>query len=311
MFRIKWLRPVSVVTLFFFVFFIGAADFSLAQKEEDVLLKARRLYQEGDYEGSIKMLSDFIQKLRAMVEQKKNVAEAFYLLAKIYFEVGDDTRVDENLQKVFETYPAFQIEETNFGFKERVDKVRARFLEKKEAEVKQQQEELMEKEKEMEAEPAPKVIEQPTPKKKKKKFPVVLVVAGLAAVALLVILLAGGKKKEKPEEVFDIRGDWTIFADLGEGEVPVALMTFRGTLTNGTFDDQDGDTGTYNVNRRNVHFEYDDFDIKFNGNFTDHDNMRGTVNVGAEVFNWRGTRGFIASTSPSTYLKQAKTKSKK
>jgi outer membrane protein assembly factor BamD (BamD/ComL family) len=310
MFRIKWLRTVSVVTLFFFVFFIGAADFSLAQKEEDKLMKARKLYQEGDYEGSIKLLSDFIQKLRAMVEQKKNVAEAFYLLAKIYFEVGDDAKVEENLQKVFETYPAFQKEETNFGFKERVEKVRARFLEKKEAEVIQQQEELIKKEKEIEAKPKPKVIEQPTPKKKKKKFPVVLVVVGLAVVAVLVILLAGGKKKEK-EEVFDIRGDWTIFVDFGEGEIPVFLMTFNGTLNRGNFVDQDGDTGTYTVNRRNVNFEYDDFDIFFNGNFTDQNNMRGTVDTTLGVLNWRATRGFITPMSTSTYLKQAKTASKK
>jgi hypothetical protein len=246
-----------------------------------------------------------------MVEQKKNVAEAFYLLAKIYFEVGDDAKVDENLQKVFETYPTFQKEETNFGFKERVDKVRARFLEKKEAEVKQKQEELIKKEKEIEPRPKPKVIEQPTPKKKKKKFPVVLVVVGVVVVAALIILLAGGKKKEKPEEVFDIRGDWTIFVDFGEGEIPLFFMTFNGTLNRGNFVDQDGDTGTYNVNRRNVNFEYDEYDIFFNGNFTDHDNMRGTVDTTLGVFNWRASRGFSAPMSTSTYLKQVKTANKK
>ena len=136
MFNVKRLRPLGLMTLFFFIFFIGTADLSLAKAQEDDLMKARRLYQEGDYEGSIKLLSDFIEKLKAMVEQKKNVAEAFYLLAKIYFEVGDDAKVEENLRKVFETFPTFKKEETNFGFRDRVEKAREAFLQVKEKEEK-------------------------------------------------------------------------------------------------------------------------------------------------------------------------------
>ena len=199
MFGVKLLRSVSLVTLFFFIFFIGTADFSLAQKEEDSLTKARKLYQEGDYEASITLLSDFIQKLKAMVEQKKNVAEAFYLLAKIYFEVGDDARVEENLKKVFETFPTFKKEESNFAFKERVEKARGKFLTQKESEAKAKQKELVKTEREMKKKPKPRVIEQSTPKKKKKKFPVLLVLGVVVVVALLVVLLGGKKKDDEPE----------------------------------------------------------------------------------------------------------------
>jgi len=289
----KFLKGTGMVTMFLFMFFIFAADFAAAQQEEDVLLKARRLYQQGDYEGSIKMLGDFISKLRAMVEQKKNVAEAFYLLAKIYYEVGDDTKVNENLRKCFGTFPAFSMEETNLGFKDRVNKVRKEVLEAKTKEPLPEAETYEEEEPPAEE----KVIEQPAPPKKKKKFPVLLVVGGIAVVAVLILALGGGKKKEPEPERFDIRGDWTlIFNYLGQ-DYPF-YMSFSGSLTSGTFVDQDGDTGTYTVNQRRVHFEYDVYNFFFDGNFEDMNNMRGTYQADDVTGNWRATRGF---STPITY----------
>jgi serine/threonine protein kinase len=103
-----------------------------AQPEDyNPMEESRKLYQEGDYEGSIKILSDFSSKLRTMVEQKKNVSEAFYLLAKIYYEVGDYTKMEENLRKCFDTYPTFTMEEANLDFKDRVDKIKKEVLEEK------------------------------------------------------------------------------------------------------------------------------------------------------------------------------------
>ena len=67
----KFMRGAGMVTLFLFVFFTFSTAIAQA-KDEDVLTKAQKLYQEGDYEGSINMLSKFIEKLKAMVEQKKN-----------------------------------------------------------------------------------------------------------------------------------------------------------------------------------------------------------------------------------------------
>ncbi|MGD2092142.1 MAG: hypothetical protein PVH61_38585 [Candidatus Aminicenantes bacterium] len=286
----KFLKGAGMVTLFLFLFFIFSADFAAAQKDEDVLLKARRLYQEGDYEGSIKMLSDFISKLRAMVEQKKNVAEAFYLLAKIYYEVGDDTKVNENLRKCFDTYPAFTMEETNLGFKDRVNKIRKEVLEAKTKQPLPETETYEEEEPPAEE----KMIEQPAPPKeqKKKKFPVLLVVGGIVVVGVVLALALGGGKESEPEpERFDIRGDWTVIVTYLGTDYPF-FMTFSGSLNNGTFVDQDGDTGTYTVNQRRVHFEYDLYITVFDGNFEDRNNMRGTYQEADVSGDWRATRGF-------------------
>jgi hypothetical protein len=286
----KFLKGTGMVTLFLFMFFIFAADFASAQQEEDVLLKARRLYQQGDYEGSIKMLGDFISKLRAMVEQKKNVSEAFYLLAKIYYEVGDDTKVNENLRKCFDTFPAFSMEETNLGFKDRVNKIRKEVLEAKTKQPLPEAETFEEEEPPTEA----KVIEQPAPPppRTKKKFPVLLVVGGIVVVAVIVALALGGGKKSAPEpERYDIRGDWTVILNYLGTDIPF-FITFSGSLTTGTFVDQDGDTGIYTVNQRSVHLEYDSYNIVLDGNFEDRNSMRGTYQADDVSGGWRATRGF-------------------
>jgi hypothetical protein len=290
----KFLKGVGMITLFLFMFLIFSADFASAQPEEDVLLRASSLYQQGDYETAIKLLGDFISKLRAMVEQKKNVAEAFYLLAKIYYEVGDDVKVNENLRKCFDTYPAFTMKETNLGFKDRVNKIRKEVLEARTKQPLPETETFEEKKPPAEE----KVIEQPAPQKKKKKFPVLLVVGGIVVVGVVLALAMGGKKKEPEPERFDIRGDWTIEPD---GYVPI-YMTFSGSLTRGTFVDDDGYTGTYTVNQRRVHFEYDYYNIVFEGNFEDRNSMMGTFQADDVRGDWRATRGF---TSPITHQTSA------
>lgn len=308
MFGGKLLRGIGLVTLFLFTFFVLTADFNFVQakeKEEDILLQARKLYQEGDYEGSIKLLSDFIQKLRAMVEQKKNVAEAFYLLAKIYYEVGDDTKVDQNLEKVFETFPGFTKEEANPGFKERVEKIRKKVLKAKEKVVKE------------EPKPEKRVIEQPTPvkAKKKKKFPVLLVVAGIAVVAVIVVL-ASGKKEQQREEEFIITGNWIISENYPDGTSGEQYITFSGSRTSGTFIDHEGFTGTYSVSGRNVNFSYDFGDwFTYNGTFTGRDTMSGTwdwVFEGNPVSgSWTGERGGPGGGAQETSGTKATTEVKK
>ena len=291
----KFLKGAGMVTLFLFLFFIFSADFAAAQKEEDVLLKARRLYQDGDYEGSIKLLSDFITKLRAMVEQKKNVAEAFYLLAKIYYEVGDDSKVNENLTKCFETFPAFTMDEPNLGFKDRVNTIRKEVLEAKTKEPLPETETYEEEKPPVEK----KVIEQPAPpkEKKKKKFPVLLVVAGIVVVGVVAALALGGKKKTPEPERFDIRGNWTINPDR---YAPI-LMTFSGSLTSGEFVDDDAYTGTYVVNGSQVEFRYSTLAIIFRGSFSDRDNMNGQYEiVGVDTGSWTAHRGFTYSNTQNT-----------
>ena len=304
MLRGKCLKGAGAVTLFFFMFFLFSADFALANQEDDALLKARRMYQQGDYEGSIKLLGDFITKLRAMVEQKKNVAEAFYLLAKIYYEVGDDTKVDENLRKCYDTFPAFTMEETNLGFKDRVDRVRKEVLE---AKTQQQPEEEPTTE-EMTPAPEKRVIPQTRYPQKKKKFPVLLVVGGVVVLGVVLALVLK-KKSSAAEEVFDIRGDWTVTVNFQGVDIPF-YMSFNGSLTNGNFVDQDGDTGTYTVTNRNVRFEYDYYVLSFNGSFSNRDNMNGSYQTDTTNGLWRATRGFSLSISHNTNTVKSQTSKK-
>ncbi len=309
----KWLRPLSLLTLFFFAFFIGTADYSYAQQESDKLDKARQLYQQGDYEGSIKMLSDFIQKLRAMVEQKKNVAEAFYLLAKIYFEVGDDTKVEENLRKCFQTYPALKVSEPNFSFKERVEKIRQEVLQAKESEVDQQQTDVQRQEQELKAETEtpPQVIQQPTYKKKKKKFPMLLVIGGVVVVAAVVVLLLAKKGEDK----FDIRGRWTVYDTQTSNDILWENINFNGEIESGTFVDGAGDAGRYTVTDNRVNFNYNEFNISFTGNASDDNNMSGTWTSILGTRGWRAQKGAgaagAASAVPPIFSAEAKSQSRK
>lgn len=269
MFSVKLLRWAGMATLFFFVFFLLPTDMVQASEEDD-LLKARRLYQQGDYEGSIKLLSGFVKKLEKVVKQKKKVADAFYLLAKIYFEVGDDEQVDDNLRNVYNTFPTYSVEETNLGFKERSEAIKREVLTKKAA-AGEIDEETLQKEEQ-------KVIPQKAVKKKKKKFPLLLVLGGVVVVGVVLLLVL--KKSDDKEEEFDIRGEWRNTLTVNNENI-VVRMEFRGQLRSGTFVDQWGDTGTYTVRGLQVEFEYDDFFIAFTGRFNGQNNMSGTFDTAA------------------------------
>jgi hypothetical protein len=279
----KLLRPLSVITLAFFIFFIGTAELSpgTGQQDEDILLKARRLYQDGEYESSIKLLRDFIEKLKAMAEQKKNVAEAFYLLAKIYFEVGDDVKADDNLRKVYSTYPNFTKQETNFQFRDRSERIRAEYLIRKETELK--------------GEKKSQVIEKPARKKKKKKMPIIILVGAIGLAAILILALSGGKKSEEEpiDEVFDIRGNWSISSRFtGQEPRTEPLHCQGGSPSNGsaflgTWE------GTYNVTDKLVRlrFEDDGFALIYSGMYTNVNHMRGNMTSnGSEIGSWEASR---------------------
>ena len=68
---------------------------------------AKKMYNQGDYEGAVKLLKDFIVNAAMEETQKQNVAEAYYLLAKIYHIAGDDAQTEANLKKVFKVFPPF------------------------------------------------------------------------------------------------------------------------------------------------------------------------------------------------------------
>lgn len=277
MFQGNLLRFSGMVALFFFLFVCVVPNYAYGAKEEDTLLKARKLYQDGDYESAIQTLDDFINKLKAIVAQKKNVAEAFYLLAKVYYTVGEDSKVEENLRKTFETYPHFYKEEKDFDFKSRVEKIRAEV--KSQLGVESDSGPSMDKPRE-DKKPVyeDNVYEQPT-YKKKKKFPIILLVAGLVVVGALVFLLLGKKKD------YNIVGTWALTDQWPSGNYTTNI-TFSGSKTSGTFVDSDGNTGTYSVAEKSVQFIYEKnadglvfTKWEYTGNFTDENNMSGTFVV--------------------------------
>lgn len=288
------LRNLAIVALVFFIGVSITSNYAFAS-EEDNLLKARRLYKEGDYEGAVQILNDFVEKLKAIVAQKKNVAEAFYLMAKVYYTVGDDRKVDENLKKVFETFPTFNYDEADYDFKTRVETAKQlvmaqqgteAFTAPQETEV-QPQEEVVQPKRQ-------NVIVSP-PKAKKKKFPVLLVVGGIVVIVVLAAVLLGGNKDK--EEPLDIRGNWILNEEWPRFGSFTTFATFTGGPLQGTFRNNDGMTGTYVVTDNKVFFSYDDYEKwEYKGNFTSPDNLVGTGVVlledGDEVRGaWTGRRG--------------------
>lgn len=249
------LRKIAFFTMLLFVWFCMTADFQYGQ-EEDLLLKARKLYQKGYYDDALTILNQCIEKLRNIVAQKKKVAEAFYLIAKVYYTVGEDEEVEKSLKRVFETYPAFQKEENDIEFKSMVDKVRStvaktridpvqkddtvqKEVEKKVEPVDTRVDEksktpdpVMAKEKKTETTIQPlkydeekkqtqvkkTVISKPV-KKKKKKFPWLLVVGGVVVLGALAYFLLFKKEESKVTEV-TVRIDMTFAAtNLGCGHI--------------------------------------------------------------------------------------------
>lgn len=302
MFNVKLCRWTGAVTLFFFILFLIPTDQVIAQEDDD-LLKARRLYQQGDYESSIKVLSDFVNKLKAVVAQKKKVSEAFYLLAKIYFEVGDDEKVDDNLRKVFETYPTFSTQETNLGFRDRVEKIKNEVLAAP-GEESSGEETVTEPDEPSEPSQPENVISQTGPEKKKKKFPMLLVLGGVVVVGVVLALVL--KKSDKDEDrQYDIRGDWTNNWNV-LGFTETHYFNFSGSLTSGTFVDEVGDTGTYAVSDRSVAYEYDEYTISATGTFTGYENMSGTLFTAVGNGTWNAQKDASAAAIAAQAKKEGK-----
>lgn len=255
MFAYSSMRKIAVITMILFVSFCLAANFQYAQ-EEDLLLKARRLYQTGYYDEALTILNQCVEKLRNIVAEKMKVAEAFYLTAKVYYTVGEDAQVEKNLKKVFETYPAFKKEESDIEFKSLVDKVRSTMARPR---IDQgQKDDTVQKEEEKKVEPVDTRVDeqskttetdmakeqktettrQPSkydaeqkqtrvkttviPKpvtKKKKKFPWLLVVGGVVVLGALAYFLLFKKEESKVTEV-TVRIDITFAAtNLGCGHI--------------------------------------------------------------------------------------------
>jgi len=184
MIRAGFLKKIAALTVISFAWLL-VAQTGFLNGQEDPLRRARQLFLEGDYPKTLALLDEFISSNKGRADQKKNVAEAYYLKAKIYHVAGEEDSCDANLKLVFETHPEFTTYEPDIEFRERAEKTRALVLAPKEI-------------------PGQKVGEEAKPGAmgtggkplKPKKFPWLLVggVAVAAGVAVLLLM----KKKAPP-----------------------------------------------------------------------------------------------------------------
>jgi len=170
------IRVVTVLTLIFFICFCLPTNSIFGNdKEKDILLKAKTLIQQGDFDEAIKELNRVIDTLKHIVSGIEKVAEAYYLLAKLYYIGGMQSDFEYNIKMMYITSPKYEIEEKDPDLREKVEKIKE--------ETKKQERE--------------KIIVKQGKKKKKKKFPVLLVCLGVTAIGILIILLL--KKKPNSE----------------------------------------------------------------------------------------------------------------
>jgi hypothetical protein len=173
-----------LAALFFFTWSCLVAGF-LHGEGEDPLVVAQGLIRVGSYDEAARVLDAYIEKIRDIPKQKGKAAEAHYLLAKMYFEVGADTKCEDNLKAALALEPELGKDEPRADFRERLDRVRS--------------------------EVAPRIYEKLKKDEQrrlhhKKKFPWLLVVGAAVAVVIAVLLLAKKKK-----------ATYTLTVTVGEG----------------------------------------------------------------------------------------------
>jgi formylglycine-generating enzyme required for sulfatase activity len=137
------------------------------------------------------VLDVYIGEIKAKPNQKPDLAAAYYLLAKVYFAVGDDAKCDEALLNVFSARLGFDQDESNYGFKEWLSEAKAQLAGNLPAKVDTKTVKQKPKVEPQAVEIAKKNAV--TVVKKKKKFPLLLAIVGVGVVAVLILLL--GKKK--------------------------------------------------------------------------------------------------------------------
>ncbi len=298
-------KLLTLGTLVAFSFLVMFSEYSFGQTETP-LARAQAFFSQGQYDEAVKVLDGYIAEIQANPEQKPNLAAANYLLAKVYFEVGDDAPCDEALLKVFSALPGFDRDEPNYGFKERVLKAKAQLAGKvpvaaettaqpvsqqakveptaaktdslpTKTDTKTVEQPIKTEPKIIEQQPKvkPQTIEKPKSGaaavvKKKKKFPVLLAVLGVAALG--VVLYFTVFKSSTP---YDIRGRWKIEYSLWNGSNYWTMYwTFSGDKKQGTISlENGGSVGDYYVNGKNIKFNTGLGD--WNGSFLDENNMWG------------------------------------
>ena len=197
----KAFRGIAWFTLSAFVCFALAPDQAHGQ-EENPLLKAQGLYKQGNFIDAVKVLEAFIGKAKDDPGENKRLAEAYYLLARIYYDSGEDARVLEYMKQAVASCADIGKEEGNLDFKARLERVRDEWLKNQEAGKVTAPLPTNEKEKTEVLQPAAQEKEKPVPQlKKKKKFPWLLAALGVGVACILVVLISQITKKSNEAKI--------------------------------------------------------------------------------------------------------------
>ncbi|MCK5056958.1 MAG: PEGA domain-containing protein [Candidatus Aminicenantes bacterium] len=123
----SFFKTTACAALFSILLFTSGQGFSYAAVAQDELQKAEQLSKDMLYEEAVNILNNFIRANAANPDQKTKVAGAYYLLARIYFDVDEmDPQVKQNLTKVFEYDRNFTKNEINAVFRKLVEGVRSK-----------------------------------------------------------------------------------------------------------------------------------------------------------------------------------------
>jgi formylglycine-generating enzyme required for sulfatase activity len=197
----KSIRPITFFILSVFICFTLTYENSFGQ-DESPLIKAQDSYRTKNFIEAIRVLEIFIKNIQNNQTENKRLAEAYYLLARINYDSGEDAKTDDFLKQALEANDQIGKRETNPDFKTRLDQVKKEWLEEKAAENEIVPEKTSGIEKVEETQPEAQEKEKPIQQlKKKKKFPWLLAILGIGAVAALIVLL--GKKKNNTQPIPD------------------------------------------------------------------------------------------------------------
>jgi sugar lactone lactonase YvrE/preprotein translocase subunit SecG len=186
----RLLRRTSIIVIAtFFLFYLEPNLMWSRQSQEKALTRARQLVRDGAYEEAIKLLQGFIAKNQPVAEQKKNVAEAYYIMAKINYINGEMDISDANIKHVFEVFAEFSVvEEPDQAFRARTEKIRGEVLAAQGAKAEEKPLEIKKKPEKEQPTAMGKTVEV-----KKRKFPWLLAIGGAVLLLVGVILLSKGK----------------------------------------------------------------------------------------------------------------------
>jgi formylglycine-generating enzyme required for sulfatase activity len=239
MFKGRILKRLACLTVFFFLSAVLSGYVPL-QKDEDILLKARMLIKEGNLDAAVHELNEVVETLTKTIPRKiKELAEAHYLLARVYKIVKMEAKYKHHLKKSFEIYPSLSIAEPDPEIRQMMNRVKEQL-----------------KREESKKKTVEKVGEPPKTRiKRKKKFPLLLVLAGAAVVTAVVLLL---KKKKK-----DGTGNYdTEVLGIQWVDIPAGQFSMGDNFNEGWIDEQPVHSvylDAYKISRYEITF--DQYDI--------------------------------------------------